>query len=69
MTTKKKERVFRGVFPPSLDMRDFLEQRGDLRAVLDRVHGHFFESLTWDKPEKNKAIGRKHPKKGDDSHA
>jgi hypothetical protein len=72
MKTKKKESSFRGVFPPTLDMKEFLEQRGDLRAVLDHVHGHFFNALTWAEMEKKpplKISDRKHHKKGDDSHA
>jgi hypothetical protein len=34
-----------GVFLPGTNLTDYLEQRGDLRALFDRVHAHFFESL------------------------
>ncbi|MBL0057565.1 MAG: hypothetical protein IPP35_00170 [Elusimicrobia bacterium] len=46
--TKTKSRspsIPSGVFMPGTNLTDYLEQRGDLRALFDRVHAHFFESL------------------------
>jgi len=50
--TKRREPMFKGVFAPSMDMGEFLEERGDLRAVFDRVHGHFFDAWTWEYPRR-----------------
>lgn len=33
-----------GVFLPGEDLAEYLERRGDLRAVFDRVHRYFFEN-------------------------
>lgn len=41
----KEKAVPSGVFLPGEDLADYLEHRGDLRAVFDRVHRHFFENL------------------------
>lgn len=44
MTKTKTKTVPSGVFLPGVDMTDYLEHRGDLRAVFDRVHAYFFEN-------------------------
>lgn len=44
MTKTKSKPVPSGVFLPGVDLSDYLEQRGDLRAVFDRVHSYFFEN-------------------------
>ncbi len=44
MTKTKSKPVPSGVFLPGVDLKDYLEQRGDLRAVFDRVHAYFFEN-------------------------
>lgn len=33
-----------GVFLPGGGLTDYLEQRGDLRTVFDRVHSYFFDN-------------------------
>ena len=43
-TKPKTPAVPSGVFLPGVDLSDYLEQRGDLRAVFDRVHAYFFEN-------------------------
>lgn len=45
MSKTKTRRLPWGVFAPEADLTDYLEQRGDLRALFDGVHRHFFESL------------------------
>lgn len=44
MTKTKTKTVPSGVFLPGVNLTDYLEQRGDLRAVFDRVHAYFFEN-------------------------
>ncbi len=43
-TKVKAPAVPSGVFLPGTDLSDYLEQRGDLRALFDRVHTYFFEN-------------------------
>lgn len=44
MSKIKEKAVPSGIFLPGEDLSDYLEQRGDLRAVFDRVHHYFFEN-------------------------
>lgn len=44
MTKTKTKSVPSGVFLPGVDMTNYLEHRGDLRTVFDRVHSYFFEN-------------------------
>ncbi len=44
MTKTKTKPAPSGVFLPGVDMTDYLERRGDLRAVFDRVHAYFFDN-------------------------
>ncbi|MBK8576249.1 MAG: hypothetical protein IPN90_11430 [Elusimicrobia bacterium] len=43
-TKSKPSTVPPGVFLPGADLSDYLEKRGDLRALFDRVHTYFFEN-------------------------
>ena len=45
MSKTKTRSPLSGVFAPEADLTDYLEQRGDMRALFDTVHRHFFESL------------------------
>lgn len=44
MTKTKTKSVPSGVFLPGVDMTNYLEHRGGLRAVFDRVHAYFFDN-------------------------
>lgn len=44
--TKTQTRPFpSGVFLPGDDVAAYFDRHGDMGAVFDRVHAHFFESL------------------------
>jgi hypothetical protein len=44
MTKTKAKSAPTGVFLPGVDLTEYLEHRGDLRTVFDRVHAYFFEN-------------------------
>ncbi len=44
---------------PKSDMREFLENRGDLRAVFDQVHRNFFDQLSRPDAPIPKNLGKK----------
>jgi hypothetical protein len=45
MTKTKTRPLPSGVFRPGDDLTAYFERHGDLGAVFDRVHAHFFDSL------------------------
>lgn len=45
MTKTKTRFLPSGVFLPGEDVSVYFERHGDLGAVFDRVHAHFFDSL------------------------
>jgi hypothetical protein len=66
MTKIKEKSVPSGVFLPGVDLTGYLEQRGDLRAVFDRVHAYFFENPGATDPlhEVHPRPGNPRPRKG-----
>lgn len=52
MTKTKPRSMPSGVFLPGEDVAAYFNHHGDLGAVFDRVHAHFFDSFGRPRPSK-----------------